>query len=54
VGVAEVERERETQEQRRIAEVGFGRVSAEPTTSSEASVTRMEKNASVSRYRESA
>ena len=63
-GVAEVERERETlrqwqeqkeREQRRIAEAASACVSADSTTSSEASITRlMEKNASVSRYRESA
>ena len=63
-GVAEIERERETfrewqeqkeREQRRIAEAASACVSADPATSSEASVTRLlEKNASVSRYRESA
>jgi hypothetical protein len=63
-GVAEIERERETlrewqeqkeREQRRIAEAASACVSADPTTSSEASITRLlEKNAGVSRYRESA
>jgi hypothetical protein len=61
-GVAEVERERATlrqwqeqKERRRIAEAASACVSAENTTSSEASITRLlEKNASVSRYRESA
>lgn len=63
-GVAGIERERETlrewqeqkeREQRRIAEAASACVSADPATSSEASVTRLlEKNASVSRYRESA
>ncbi len=63
-GVAEIERERETfhgwqeqkeREQRRIAEAASCCVSADPSTSSEASVTRLlEKNASVSRFRESA
>lgn len=63
-GVSEIERERDTfrewqeqkeREQRRIAEAASSCVSADPATSSEASVTRMlEKNASVSRFRESA
>jgi len=63
-GVVEIERERDTmrewqeqkeREQRRIAEAASACVSADPATSSEASVTRLlEKNASVSRYRESA
>jgi hypothetical protein len=63
-GVAEIERERETlrewqeqkeREQRRIAEAASACVAADPTTSSEASITRLlEKNAGVSRYRESA
>ena len=62
--VAEIERERESlrewqeqkeREQRRIAEAASACVSADPMTSSEASITRLlEKNASVSRYRESA
>ena len=63
-GVSDIERERETfrqwqeqkeREQRRIAEAASCCVSADPATSSEASVTRLlEKNATVSRYRESA
>lgn len=63
-GVAEIDRERETfrgwqeqkeREQRRIAEAASSCVSADPATSSEASVTRLlEKNATVSRFRESA
>jgi hypothetical protein len=63
-GVADIEREREKfrawqeqkeREQRRIAEAASSCVSADPATSSEASVTRLlEKNAGVSRYRESA
>jgi len=62
--VAEIERERETfrawqeqkeREQRRIAEAASSCVSADPATSSEASATRfLEKNAGVSRFRESA
>lgn len=63
-GVADIEREREVfhqwqeqkeREQRRIAEAASCCVSADPATSSEASVTRLlEKNATMSRYRESA
>jgi len=63
-GAAEIDRQRETlrdwqeqkeREQRRIAEAASACVSADPATSSEASITRLlEKNASVSRYRESA
>jgi hypothetical protein len=63
-GVNEIERERETlrewqaekeREQRRIAEAASACVSSDPATSSEASVTRLlEKNAGVTRYRESA
>lgn len=63
-GVADIEREREIfrqwqehkeREQRRIAEAASCCVSADPATSSEASVTRLlEKNATMSRYRESA
>ena len=63
-GVVEIEREREAfrdwqqhkeQEQRRIAEAASSCVSADPVTSSEASISRMlEKNAGVSRFRESA
>lgn len=63
-GVNDIERERETfrewqeqkeREQRRIAEAASSCVSADPASSSEASLARLlEKNASVSRYRESA
>ena len=63
-GAAEIDRQREIlrdwqeqkeREQRRIAEAASACVSADPATSSEASITRLlEKNASVSRYRESA
>jgi hypothetical protein len=63
-GVGEIERERDRfrewqeqkeREQRRIAEAASSCVSADPASSSEASLTRMlEKNAGVSRYRESA
>lgn len=63
-GVSDIERERETlrewqeqkeREQRRIAEAASACVSADPASSSEASVTRLlEKNANVSRFRESA
>lgn len=63
-GVADVEREREIfhqwqelkeREQRRIAEAASCCVSADPATSSEASISRLlEKNAAMPRYRESA
>jgi hypothetical protein len=63
-GVSEIERERERfrewqeqkeREQQRIAEAASACVSADPSNSSEASLARLlEKNAGVSRYRESA